>query len=212
MVDLAERVWFRHEPLRPAVAAVTTPAADVNVSYALTLIAICSVIGVAVALLRRWIAMHSIGRLAQLRFRRLHGTRIIELLGGRLDPQPGSPWIDSWLDGRPIQLVAAPLEGAYQAGVLLLDYAIPVNIWHTSGDDDELEIPVSIDRSAVTAIVDELRAVGVDSVTCGVPLDAEQRPVHLLRARFADVAALPGLLTQIAPLLARLEGLATSPH
>lgn len=190
--------------------ATTAAITDVRYDFALPLIAACSVILLAIFALRRWIAAHSSGRLAQLRFRRLHGARIVELLGGRLDPQPGSPWIESRIDGRAIRLVAAPLDEGFQAGIELLEHEIPVNVWHTTGDQDELELPDSIAVAELSTIVAELHEAGVDSVTCGTLLSDDPRPPHIARVRFRHVAGLPASLARIAPLLDRLEGLATT--
>jgi hypothetical protein len=171
-------------------------------------LAVASAVLVGSALaLRSLLARHGSGRLAQLRFRRLHGAQVVERLGGRLDPRPGSPWIDTYVDERPVQLLAAPLDGAMQAGILLLDHAIGVNAWHTGGDEDELEAPASVDREALLALVARLAAEQVDSLTCGAPLDAEPRPPHLLRMRFSDVDDLAARLARVAPLLRDIEAL-----
>ena len=161
-------------------------------------------------LLRARIARTGSGRIAQLRFRSLHGNRVVELLGGRLDPRRGSPWIDTYLDGRAVQLLAAPLDGRMQAGVLLLDHHLPVNVWHTSGDPDELEAPPGTDLDELAAITAMLRATEVDSVACGTRIDSDPRPPHIVRVRFDDVEQLRDHLGRIAPLLERLEQLAPS--
>ncbi len=181
---------------------------DVRFDFVLSLLAYSSALLLVLLWLRRLLATRTSGRLAQLRFRRVHGARVVELLGGRLDPQTGSPWIDTFLGGRPVQLVAAPLEGRLQAGVGLLAHDLPANVWHTSGGDDELELAPGIDAEAARAIVAELHAAEVDSVACGMPLDTEHRPSHILRMRFNSVDELPDRFDRIAPLLERLEGLA----
>jgi hypothetical protein len=176
------------------------------------LIVVCGSLLLVMLGLRRLIAARSTGRLAQLRFRRLHGARVVELIGGRLDPQPGSPWIDTWIDARAVQLVAAQLDDGFQAGIRLLDHAIPVNVWHTSGDASELELPPSIEPSSVQAIVAALRDAGVDSIACGAPIDSEPRPPHIVRMRFGTIDELPERCARIAGLLEQLESLATPPN
>lgn len=161
----------------------------------------------AIMLLRGQLARRGSGRLAQLRFRRLHGAQVARALDGRLDPQAGSPWIEGLLDGRPIRLVAAPLEGRMQAGVQLLAHDLPANVWHTSGDADELEAADGVDLQALATMVEELRALEVDSVACGAPITSDPRPPHILRLRFDDPAELPASLRAVAPLLLRLEQL-----
>ncbi|MCB0877574.1 MAG: hypothetical protein KDC46_01135 [Thermoleophilia bacterium] len=180
---------------------------DVNLEFLGWLVVVCAALIAVSTLLRSAIARTSTGRLAQLRFRRLHGDRVVELLGGRLDPRRGSPWIDTYLDGRRVQLVAAPLDGAMQAGVLLLEHEIPANVWHTDGAADELEPADGIDAAALAAVVTQLRELRVDSVTCGAAIDSDPRPPHLLRMRFDGVDDLPARFEAVAPLLARLEAL-----
>lgn len=181
--------------------------ADVRYDFVLVLATGSLAALLVLLVIRDQLARRGSGRLAQLRFRRVHGARVVELLGGRLDPQPGSPWIDTFVDGRAVQLVAARVDGRLQAGLQLLQHDIPVNVWHTSGDDDELEVPDGVDRAATSAIVDELRAAEVDSIACGVPIELDPRPPHVLRMRLDDVEELPARLTRIAPLLERLEQL-----
>jgi hypothetical protein len=181
---------------------------EVRFDFVVSLLAYSGALLLVLLWLRRLLATRTSGRLAQLRFRRVHGARVVELLGGRLDPQAGSPWIDTFLDGRAVQLVAAPLEGRLQAGVALLAHDLPVNVWHTVGDNDELELAPGVDGEAARAIVAELHAAEVDSVACGMPLDTEHRPTHIMRLRFDSVEELPARFERIAPLLARLEQLA----
>lgn len=161
----------------------------------------------AMTLLRDQLARRGSGRLAQLRFRRVHGAALARELGGRLDPQAGSPWVEGMLDGRPVRLVAAPVEGRMQAGVQLLAHDLPVNVWHTSGEPEELEVAPGVDEQAASALVAQLRALDVDSVTCGVPIDSEPRPPHILRLRFDGPEELPARLDAVAPVLVRLEEL-----
>lgn len=184
--------------------------ADVDFHLVAWLVAVCAVlIGTSLAL-RTLLARRGSGRLAQLRFRRSYGAQVVDRFGGRLDPRAGSPWIDTYVDGRPVQLLAAPLDGTFQAAVVLLDHAVPANVWHTSGGDDELEAPATVDRTALTAIVAQLAAEQVDSLTCGASLDADPRPPHILRMRFSDLDDLAARLDRVAPLLRDLEGLGTA--
>lgn len=160
-----------------------------------------------IVLLRDQLARRSSGRLAQLRFRRLHGVELARQLDGRLDPQPGSPWIEGLLDGRPIRLVAAPVEGRMQAGVQLLAHDLPANVWHTGGEPDDVEAADGIDPQALATIIEELRRLEVDSLACGTPITSDPRPPHILRLRFDDAAELPARLGAVAPVLLRLEQL-----
>lgn len=178
---------------------------DVQFTYVFVLALVCGGMLAVLFALRSALARRGSGRLAQLRFRRVHGPRVVELLGGRLDPRQGSPWIDTMLGGRAVQLVAAPVDGRMQAGVQLLAHDIGVNVWHTTGGRDELEAPEGVDLDSLAAIVDALRAAEVDSVACGVPIDSDPRPPHLVRMRFDSVEELPARFDRIAPLLEQLE-------
>ena len=179
----------------------------VRYDLVLVLLLSCSLLVAVLMALRLQLARTGSGRLAQLRFRRLHGRRLADALDGQLDPRRGSPWIDGSLDGRAIQLVAAPVAGRMQAGVLLLDHQLPVNAWHCSGGDDELEVSPGVDRDAARELVAQLASMDVDSVSCGVDLDADPRPAHIVRMQFDDVDDLLVRLARLAPLLVALEEL-----
>lgn len=157
----------------------------------------------AVLALRRWFARHGTGRLAQLEFRRRHGERTCTLLAGSPDPRPGSPWLAVRIGGRPARMVAARLpNGRLQAGVELLDHELAVDVFHTSGDPDELQAPPDTDLQALMDIVASLRELGVDNVARPVPGAA-----HVMRLQFDDVEQLPTLLEAVAAELESLEAL-----
>ncbi len=157
--------------------------------------------------MRMLLARYGSGRVAQLHFRRVHGQQVVRLLGGRLDPRRGSPWIDTYLDERPVQLVAAPVEGRLQAGIALLDHRLPMNAWDLSAADGELELLDGVDRAAVGPVLDELRAAHVDSLACGVAIDTPDRPPHIVRMRFDSVDELPDRFTQLGVTLRALEAM-----
>lgn len=166
------------------------------------------VLGIGSLLVRFVLARRGSGRLAQVSFRREHGETVASLLRGEVDPRPHSPWIMVHVDGRPARLVAARLGGRMQAGIELHERTIPVNVWLTSGDQAELDVPDHVDVDAVLAIVARMRAVEVDSCSTGMPIRHSGGAPHILRMRFDDVAELPDRLDAIAPLLAELEALA----
>lgn len=180
---------------------------EVRVDFVAWLVGGSLLLLAAIMLLRDQLARRSSGRLAQLRFRRLHGAGLARALDGRLDPQPGSPWIEGLLDGRPIRIVAAPVEGRLQAGVQLLAHELPANVWHTSGEAGELEAAPGVDEQALVRLAHELRALEVDSLACGAPITSEPRPDHILRLRFDAAEELPARLAAVAPVLLRIEQL-----
>lgn len=157
---------------------------------------------------RRSLAQRGSGRLAQVRFRKVHGARVAALLDGEVDPRPQSPWIAVEVDGRPAKLVAAPVANRMQAGIELFERAIPVNIWFTNGDRTEIDVPDGISEDAVLAIVERLRAADVDSCSTSAPIDQSEGMPHVLRMQFDDVEELPERLARIARLLDELEALA----
>lgn len=171
----------------------------------IAVIALCMALGAL--LLRRLLARRGSGRLAQLQFRRDHGAQVARLLGGEVDPRPHSPWIAIEVDGRPARMVAARLGRRMQAGIELFERSIPVNIWLTDGDLDELELPDDIDSDVVRSIVARLRAADVDSLSTIAPIAHSDQLPHVLRMQFDDVAELPDRLARIAPLLTELEDL-----
>ena len=169
----------------------------------LILLVIALVIFVPTLLLRRTMARRGPGAVGQLQFRRTHGEQVAHLLDGRVDPDPTSPWIDVRIAGRSARMVAAPLsKHRYQAGIELLEWQIPIQIWFTNGDPTELEVPDGIDHDEVLALVAALREAEVDNVT---KLESDDPP--LVRMQFDTVAELPARLERIAPLLERLERL-----
>jgi hypothetical protein len=180
---------------------------DLQVGVLAWLLAVCGGLVLASTIARALLARHTSGRLAQLHFRRVHGVRVVALLGGRLDPRRGSPWIDTFLEGRPVQLVAAPLEGRLQAGIVLLDRELPANVWHTGGQTPELEALAGVDLDQLREAAAQLRELEVDSVACGVPIDSDPRPEHIVRMRFDEVDDLPDRLARLAPVLDRIERL-----
>ena len=167
----------------------------------------CLLLSGTAFLLRRWLAQRSSGRLAQLEFRRRHGARVVELLGGRLDPRRGSPWIDTYLGDRRVQLVAAPLDGRMQAGVLLLEHELPVNFWDLADPDGEVEVAGGLEPARIADVATRLRELEVDSLACGMPIDEDPRPPHVVRLRFDSVDELPDRLDALAPLLGQLESM-----
>lgn len=172
-----------------------------------TVAVIALAMAIAALLARRVLARRGSGRLAQLTFRREHGARVARLLDGEVDPRPHSPWIAIEVDGRPARMVAAPLGGRMQAGIELFERAIPVNIWLTDGDLDELELPDDIDTDVVRSVVARLRAADVDSCSTIAPIAQASGMPHVLRMQFDDVEELPERLARIAPLLTELETL-----
>lgn len=161
----------------------------------------------AALLLRRVLARRGSGRLAQLAFRREHGAHAARLLHGEVDPRPHSPWIAIEIDGHPARMVAARIGRRMQAGIELFGRSIPVNIWLTDGDLDELELPDDIDTDVVRSIVARLRAADVDSCSTIAPIAHSAELPHVLRMQFDDVEELPDRLARIAPLLTELEAL-----
>lgn len=180
----------------------------------LVFFAIMASIAATVMSARLLAARRGSGLLAQRRFKQLNGRRIAGMLDGSVDPQPGSPWVAIRIDGRAARMVAAPIgrgaERTLQAGIELIDWQLPVQIWLTSGgaDDDELEVAAGVDRATAEALVGELHAEGVDSVASPVSEDGEQTGPHVLRMRFAEVDELPDRLTRVGVLLEQLERLA----
>ncbi|MCW2924332.1 MAG: hypothetical protein JWM98_1736 [Thermoleophilia bacterium] len=174
-----------------------------------TLLTVAITVVVLVALCRRALARHGSGRLAQVAFQREHGRAVAKAMDGAVDPRAGSPWIVVRLDGRDARLVAAPLRtGGLQAGVQLFDWSIPVQVWHTTGEPSELDVPAGVDVAAVLEVVGRLRALGVDSLAAPA---LEQGIPHVLRVRFETPAELPVRLEAVAPLLRELEALAPTP-
>lgn len=175
-------------------------------------LAACSTIVALVAGLRARAARRGSGQLAQVRFRRMHGARVAALLGGELDPRAGSPWIAISVAGRPARMVAAPLDRAetLQAGIELLEHPMRVQVWHTGAHADEpaeVELGEGVERDAVAPVVAALRELGVDSCTSA---DLSGDYPHLVRARFASVDALPGLIAGVGEQVTRLMELSAS--
>lgn len=170
-------------------------------STTLAFVAACAALVLLMAGVRRLLARRGSGRLGQLEFRRRHGERVAELLGGSPDPRPGSPWIAIRVGGRPARMVAAPIGGGQlQAGIELLDHESEIDVFHTSGEPDELGLPPGVDTDAVLDVVDELRQLEVDNVARPAP-----GATHVMRVRFRQLEELPERLAVIAPLLAQLE-------
>ncbi len=157
--------------------------------------------------LRIWFTRTGSGRLAQVEFRRRSGARVAQLLDGEVDPRPNSPWIAVQVDGRPARMVAARVDGRMQAGVELFERAIPVNVYLTSGDPDELELAPGVDQGAVLDVVEQLRAAEVDSCASTMPIARLDGAPHVLRMRFDSVDELPARFHRVAPLLRELEQL-----
>lgn len=168
----------------------------------------CLLLIALLLLLRRALARRGSGRLAQVEFRRRHGDAVARLLGGEPDPRPGSPWIAIRVGGRPARMVAAPIGGGtLQAGIELPSHELQLDVFHTSGEPDELELPPGTDEVAVLEVVEQLRVLRVDNVARPVP-----GGVHVMRVQFSDVEALARQLEAIAPLLERLEAAAPAPQ
>lgn len=164
----------------------------------------CVTLLLALFVLRRGFARRGSGRLAQLEFRRRHGEEVARLLDGSPDPRPGSPWIAIRVGGRPARMVAAPIaRDELQAGVELIGHDLHLDVFHTTGELDELYVPDGVDVAQVLAVVSQLRELGVDNVARPAPGGE-----HVLRLRFATVAELAERLARVAPLLAQLEQLA----
>ena len=177
----------------------------------LTVVAVALALALGALALRRRLARRGSGRLAQVEFRRRHGEHVAALLDGEVDPRPHSPWIAIRVDGRPARMVAARLDGRMQAGIELYERAIPVNIYLTNGDPDELDVPRDIGEAAVLAVATRLAAADVDSLAANAPIEQADGMPHVLRMRFDTVEELPDRIRAITPLLRELEALRPEP-
>lgn len=144
---------------------------------------------------------------AQREFKRHHGDRVAALLAPADHASPqlrNSPWMDVELGGRPARMVAARIEtGRLQAGIELAYWWLgELQIWHTSGEPGELEMPDEhpLEVAQIEAIVAQLGALGVDSISAPT-----MRAPHLLRVQFDDLDGLAATIAAIGPLLAQLE-------
>lgn len=159
-------------------------------------------IGALAFVANRWFARRSAGAQAQLRFKRQHGPRVLQLLGAASvqDRRRNSPWINiRWGRGEAGMVSARLHRGRMQAAVRLDDVRLPVEIWHARpSGGSEFDVIDGIDRAHVEPLVERLAALHVDSIAAG-DLDGFAPPV--VRVQYDDVEELPARFERIRELL-----------